>query len=56
MVPHTCPRNVTSMARRKSSGLVSDKGEKLVVMALLTQTSSGPSSSSARDAARSTAS
>ena len=46
MVPHTCPRKVTSMARRKSSGLVSERGEKLVVMALLIQTSSGPSSSS----------
>ena len=49
IVPHTCPRKVTSMARRKSSDFVSERGEKLVVMALLTQMSSGPSSFSARE-------
>ena len=54
MVPHTWPRNVTSTARRKSSGEISQVGAKTVVMASLTQTSIGPSSFSTKVAAAST--
>ena len=53
-MPHTWPRNVTSTARWKSAGLTSQAGANTVVMASLTHTSIGPSSSSTRVAAAST--
>ena len=42
MVPWTVPRYVTSVARRNSSGIVSDSGANTVAMASFTQTSIGP--------------
>ena len=56
IVPQTAPRYVTSVARRNSSGVVSPTGAKTVVIALFTQTSSGPKRSSICPAASSTAS
>ncbi len=46
---------MTSVARRYSSGSISSKKEKTVVIASFTQTSIGPSSASIRSAAASTA-
>ena len=54
MVPQTWPRNVTSTARWKSAGCTSQVGANTVVIASLTHTSIGPSSSSTRRAAAST--
>src|SRR5829696_7304518 len=56
IVPWTVPRYVTSVARRNSSAVRSANLENTVAIALLTQTSIGPSSASTCSAARSTAS
>src|SRR5829696_8461210 len=55
IVPWTVPRYVTSVARRNSSAVRSANLENTVAIALLTQTSIGPSSASTCSAARSTA-
>jgi hypothetical protein len=49
-------RYVTSVERRNSSCVISERGARIVAIALLTQTSIGPSSLSKKPAAASTAS
>ena len=55
MVPYTTPRYVTSVTRRNSSAEICWNGANTEVMALLTQTSTGPSVDSTSSAAASTA-
>ena len=48
MVPCTWPKYVTSVARRNSSGSISQNGAKIVAIAAFTQAAIGPSSLGAR--------
>ena len=53
-MPCTVPRYVTSVARRNSSGVVSENGANTVAMASFTHTSIGPAAARPRSAAAST--
>lgn len=55
-VPYTAPKYVTCVTRSNSRGVICRMGENTDTIALFTQTSIGPSSSSMRWAAASTAS